>query len=65
MGAWHRQNGYPPDYDDPLWRTPNEASAHERGRQWATIAKRMRLKVKGKLNPKAVALFRDAVGIIR
>lgn len=37
--------------DDPFW-------AYERGRQFATVAPRsMAIKIGGKLNPKAVALY--------
>lgn len=54
-GVAEKRNGRPPDYD------ANDDWEYERGRLWASIAPlSMPLKIGGRLNPKAVALYKGA-----
>ncbi len=70
-GVADRRAGKSPDYDadvfcqddgdDAAITATNAAWAYERGRQWACLAPlSMPLRVKGKLNRKAIALFKAA-----
>jgi hypothetical protein len=57
------RSGSPPNFDDQY-----DDWSYERGRQWASLAPiSLELKIDGKLNPKAVALYRVALrrGYIR
>ncbi|HEY7229160.1 MAG TPA: hypothetical protein VH558_02190 [Pseudolabrys sp.] len=70
-GVNDKRTGQPPRYDEFTFdQSDSDAVAkaminghwqYERGRQWASIAPlSMPLKIEGKLNPKAVALYRAA-----
>jgi hypothetical protein len=62
-GVGDVRNGSPPNYDDQY-----DDWSYERGRLWASLAPvSLELKINGKLNPKAVALYRAALkrGYIR
>jgi hypothetical protein len=72
-GVDDARKGYPPRYDDPMrerlhgwtWTaTENDSVNYERGRQFpAADLRSMHLRVRGgRLNSRAVKLFRDAVG---
>jgi hypothetical protein len=65
-GVKSYREGWPPDYDKPFGKliptSDNDIANFERGRQWASIApKSTKIFVKGKLNPRALAIFRKAV----
>jgi hypothetical protein len=55
---------FPSDYDS--WRNHKDAQwCYERGRLWAAVAPRgMPVKIKGKLNPKAIEVYMRCHDII-